>query len=235
MKLRIAALLALLTVACRGDPEAPAEADSSKPRLALLTSLPLAFAEGFQLDAAPHPAMQRLEKDYQVTLVDGPEQLPPGGLLLAVQPQALTAERLVQLDAWVRTGGRILLLADPKLVWESSLSVGDKRRPPFSYPDTGLLAHWGLTLQGPDPDGPAERTLEGATILTAAPGALSAGPASSCKVSPDRLVANCRIGKGRAVVVSDADFVQVDVPGGVDGPTSANLDALMASLGSLRR
>ena len=227
------ALLALLLGACRGESSSPPAPDAPRPRLALLTSLPLALGEGFRLDAPAHPAMQRLERDYQVTLVDGPEQLPPDGLLLAVQPQALTAERLVALDRWVRSGGRMLLLADPRLSWQSSLPLGDRRRPPFEFPDTGLLNHWGLTLEGPQPDGPAERTLGGKTILAASPGRLSARPGSPCTISPDRLVARCRLGKGRAVIVADADLVQVDVPGGLDGPTAANLDALAGELDAL--
>ena len=63
MTLRAAALLALLTLSCREEVPAPAPADSGKPELSLLTSLPVAFAEGFSLDAPAHPLMQRLEKD----------------------------------------------------------------------------------------------------------------------------------------------------------------------------
>ena len=59
----------------------------------------------------------------------------PGGLLLAAQPQALTAERLVALDDWVRAGGRLVLLADPSLRWESSRPLGDRFRPPYAFPD----------------------------------------------------------------------------------------------------
>ncbi|WP_205479113.1 Gldg family protein [Sphingomonas arenae] len=234
MKSLVAALVALLVLGCREEPARTPPSDTTKADLALLTSLPLALAEGFRLDAPPHPAMQRLERDYRVTLVDGPEQLAPGGLLLAIQPQALTAERLVALDQWIRSGGRLLLLADPRLSWESSLSLGDRRRPPFEFPDTGLLDHWGLTLNGPEPDGPVERTLGGTNILAASPGTLSAEQGSPCTISEDRFVARCRLGEGRAVIVADADLVQVDVPGGLDGPTDANLDALAAELKALR-
>lgn len=237
MRLRAAALLALLTVACR---EPPAAADAGNAResrlgLYLLTSLPLAFPEDFALDAPPHPAMQRLRKDFEVTLVDGPEKLPPGGLLLAAQPQALTAERLVALDEWVRAGGRILLLADPQLTWESRRPVGDRLRPPFAYPDTGLLAHWGLRLDAPDSAGPALRQLGGRNVLTGSPGSLHTSGKGRCRISADRLVARCEVGKGKAVVVADADFVQADVPGGLDGPTQHNTDALAAELRALTR
>jgi hypothetical protein len=199
-----------------------------------LTSLPLVFGEGFALDAAKHPLTARLEQDFEVRLVDGPEQLRPGGLLLAVQPQALTAERLVALDRWVREGGRMLLLADPRLTWEGTGPLGDKFRPPFTYPDTGLLGHWGLALSAGE-SGPALRRLGGGEVLTGSPGLLSAGSGRACRLSGDDLVARCALGRGQAVVVADADLVQVGVPGGLDGPTERNHNALAAELHALKR
>lgn len=229
---RTAASLLLLAAACRND-QPPAQGAPTK-RLELLTSLPLAFGEGFSLNSPRHPLMAALERDYRVTLVDGPEQLPPLGLLLAIQPQALTAERLVALDQWVRNGGRILLLADPRFAWQGSSPLGDKFRPPFNYPDTGLLRHWGLSLQL-DQDGPALRTLGGEEILTGSPGRLVAAPASGCRSSGDGLVARCTIGRGRVVVVADADLVQAGQPGGLDGPTDRNHPALTTELDRLSR
>lgn len=235
MSFRAAALIALLTTGCGERPPArdAAAHAGEKPALALLTSLPLAFPEAFELDVPAHPAMRRLERDFSVTLLDDPGRAPEGGLLLAVQPQALTAERLAELDAWVRRGGRILLLADPQLSWESQRPLGDRLRPPFAFPDTGLLAHWGLRLDAPDDDGPAMRQLGGVEVLTASPGSLHADQGGACQVSADRLVARCAVGKGRAVIVADADLIQAGVPGGLDGPTGNNLDALAAELSSL--
>ena len=74
-------------------------------------------------------------------------RLRPSGrarLLLMAHPLAQPAEALVDLDHWVRDGGRVLLLADPMLEWPSKRPLGDKLRPPPSFADTGLLAHWGL-------------------------------------------------------------------------------------------
>ena len=137
--------LALALVGCAQKGGSPPNSD--KPELALLTSLPIVFSESFGLDAPPNPLLKALEDDYAVRPVDGPEQLTPLGLLLAIQPQALTAERLVALDRWVREGGRLVLLADPQLDWESSRPLGDRFRPPYAFPDTGLLTHWGLALE----------------------------------------------------------------------------------------
>ena len=71
-------------------------------------------------------------------------------------PLAQTAENLVALDAWVRGGGRVLLLADPMLEWPSKRPLGDPLRPPPMFMDTGLLAHWGLRLDAPDERGPSD-------------------------------------------------------------------------------
>jgi hypothetical protein len=69
--------------------------------------------------------------------------------------------------------------------------------------DTGLLAHWGLRLDAPDERGPATRKLGGLDVLTVSPGQLF----GSCAISGDRLVAHCRIGKGQATIVADADLL----------------------------
>ena len=68
---------------------------------------------------------------------------------------------LVELDQWVRGGGRLLLLADPMLEWPSERPLGDRLRPPPAFADTGLLAHWGLRLERPDSAEPVERTIAG--------------------------------------------------------------------------
>ena len=128
----------------------------------------------------------------------------------------------------------MLLLADPRLDWESSLPIGDKRRPPFSFPDTGLLEHWGLQLIDPVQPGPALRDLGGRRVVTRSPGTLRLSKGSSCRVSGDSLVARCSLGKGRAVVIADADLVQADVSGGLEEGGSENREALAAELAALR-
>ena len=186
------------------SPHAPA-APAEKPEVALLTSLPIIFSEQFTLDAPANPLRQALEQEVRLVPVDGPEQLVPKQQLLAIQPQALTAERLVALDRWVRGGGRLVLLADPRLEWESSRPLGDKFRPPFEFPDTGLLAHWGLTLAAGE-EGPAPAQVGGTAVTVVSPGVFTAR-GKDCRVADGGLVATCRLGKGQAIVVADADWV----------------------------
>jgi hypothetical protein len=199
-------LLGLMLGACDGGGGAPAGA--AKPELALLTSLPIAFGESFGLDQGRNPLLGELEVLFTVTPVDGPEQLPAQGLLLAVQPQAMTAERLVALDKWVRDGGRLVLMADPVLRFESERPLGDRFRPPLRYPDTGLLAHWGLMLDdsGGDQAEAVETDLgRGVRVNAAGLGSFTRA-GGNCTLSPTRAVARCRIGSGYATLVADADI-----------------------------
>jgi hypothetical protein len=72
------------------------------------------------------------------------------------------------------------------------------------FADTGLLSHWGLTLSEE--------------------GLASSG---ACAIADQGLIARCRIGRGSATVIADADFVNVKEPG------AAGLDLLMSELDRL--
>ncbi|MEO5611944.1 MAG: hypothetical protein ABIT68_04155 [Sphingomicrobium sp.] len=224
------AVAALAYVADRKPPPPPATAVTAKPELMLLTSLPLVFAETFGLDGGGSPALAALAMHYKVTPIGIADSRTLGKrrLLLMALPRAQPAEALVELDRWVRGGGRLLLLADPMLEWPSERPLGDPLRPPPAFADTGLLIHWGLRLDAPDERGLVERRLGGLAIRAVSPGALAGG----CDISSDRLVAYCRIGRGAATIVADADFLDVDQ---TDGPTVNNLEAMLAELAALER
>lgn len=172
-------------------PRPPAD----RPALALLTSLPLIFGESFGLEGGGSPALARLEQRYHVQPIGvaSTPSLKGQELLLMAHARAQPAEALVELDQWVRDGGHVLLLTDPKLDWPSHRPLGDKLRPPPAFADTGLLAHWGLALEGP-PMGSR----------------VSAGRLASngtCQIVEDGFVARCAIGRGRATIIADADFL----------------------------
>ena len=76
--------------------------------------------------------------------------------------------------------------------------------------------------------GPRPRKLGGYDVVTVSPGRLS----GACDVSADRFVARCRIGKGAATIVADADLLHVQDLG---GSTGHNLDALLGELAQLER
>lgn len=181
-------------------PRAPAD----RPNLALVTSLPLIFGERFGLEAGGSPALARLEERYNVLPVGVADAASLEGrrMLLMAHPRAQPAEALVELDQWVRNGGQLLLLADPKLDWPSERALGDRLRPPPAFADTGLLNHWGLELAAPRMD----------SQVTA--GRLAShGP---CTIVDDGLVARCPIGGGKVTVIADADFLNADDGEGLD-------------------
>ncbi|HZC38142.1 MAG TPA: hypothetical protein VE221_05650 [Sphingomicrobium sp.] len=203
---------------------------AQRPSLLLLTSLPLVFGEHFSLQGTGSPALTALDTRYRVVPISVADaaELRKGRLLLMAHPLAQPAEDLVALDQWVRNGGRVLLFADPMLEWPSSRRLGDPLRPPPMFMDTGLLAHWGLRLDAPDVRGPKVEKLGGYEVLTVSPGSLYGG----CAISADRLVAHCRIGKGAATIVADADLLNVQDLG---RGAAHNIDGLLSELARLER
>jgi hypothetical protein len=188
---------------------------ADRPRLALLTSLPIMFGESFGLDSGGSLALTRLEQRYNVVPIGVADAASLRGLklLLMAHPRAQPAEALVELDQWVREGGRVLLLADPMLSWDSKRPLGDPLRPPLAFADTGLLAHWGVGLSA---DGTSDLPVE-----TTSPGTLTS---RRCALAYGGFIARCAIGKGQATIIADADFLNGE---------PYNLDLLMTELDRL--
>ena len=226
----IVILLIVAAVVVRSFHRASHLQQREKPVLLLLTSLPLLFNEDFSIEGGGSQALTTLETRYRVVpiSVTSETELAKGRFLLMAQPQAQTAENLVILDQWVRRGGRVLLLADPMLEWPSKRRLGDPLRPPPMFADTGLLAHWDLRLDGPERRGPRLAKLNGYDIVTSSPGSLF----GACQISDGRLVAHCRIGKGRATIVADADLLD---PKDLGADADHNLDAILSELSELGR
>lgn len=188
-----------------------------RPALMLVTSLPLIFGEEFGLEGGGSKALDAIEHRYRMLPIGITQasELGQAPLLLMAHPLAQPAEALVDLDRWIRAGGRALVLADPMLAWPSERPLGDKLRPPPAYADTGLLAHWGLTLHPPSAAGPSQHDVEGRTIRTLSAGRLTAAD-SRCAIAAEGLIARCSIGTGKATVIADADFLDVDRIDGAD-------------------
>lgn len=182
-----------------------------KPELLLLTSLPIVFPDELTLKEGGSPALAELQRHYRVTPISvaDSQSLKSHALLVMAQPLAQPGQALVDLDDWVRGGGRVLLLADPALEWPSDRPLGDALRPPLAFADTGLLGHWGLSLDAPTSFEVRTIPVNGRQIRTAGPGTLTATN-GACTVTSGGFVARCRIGKGEAVVVADADFLESD-------------------------
>jgi hypothetical protein len=224
--------LAAISLSREGYKAPPPRPPLERPTLALLTSLPLVFGESFGLASGGSPALTQLQQRYNVVPISVADAASLKGkpLLLMAHPRAQPAEALVDLDRWVRDGGHVLLLADPRLDWPSERPLGDRLRPPLAFADTGLLKHWGLTLSGPGPDGPASVGNGDLEIMAASPGKLSS---DSCAIVGNGFVARCSIGRGSATIIADADFLNVEGEGALDGPTEHNLDLLTDELSRL--
>lgn len=242
-RLRALALLMIIAVAAaaiallarqRSASPLPERPAAERPVLKLLTALPLMFGDDFSLGDNGSPALAELEKRYRVEPIStgSARELKGARLLLMAQPSAQRPDDLVAIDRWVRAGGRVLLLADPALVWPSERPLGDPLRPPAMFADTGLLAHWGLRLDAPEAAGPRQLRIGRFDVVAGSPGTLVA-TGRACKVEKGGLVARCRIGRGQAAIIADADFLDVGRPEGLDGPTGQNLAALVGELALL--
>jgi hypothetical protein len=182
--------------------------------LMLMSALPLMWGEMGTLDPASKPAaiFALLEREFRIRPLDvlDDDALASGRLLLLAQPRALAPTELVALDDWIRAGGRALILTDPALFWPSELPLGDIRRPPSIGLLGPLLKHWGLWLEAPQERKSLVQHLEVGPntrrLALFAPGRFER-EGGSCAIRPPGLVARCRLGKGEAILLADADMM----------------------------
>lgn len=180
---------------------------AGRPRVTLLTALPLSWGEGDADDivagrSTRSATLAALERRFEIRAIDTVDVAAMGkSVLVLAQPRRLAPAELVALDSWVRAGGRALIFADPELLWPSRLPLGHPRRPPPVTLLDPLFAHWGIAL-GDSDHGERVAMAQGVRIATASAGRWHA--TRSC-ASPDPLVIDCRIGRGRAILVGDAD------------------------------
>lgn len=194
----------------------PAAASAGAPAVTMMTGLPLRWsgssdmammiAEGTQDD----PALARLAAAGPVSLVDSlvDPVPPPGGTLLLAHPRALAPQELVAIDAFVRGGGRAVVLADALSGWPARYPLGDPRNPPITSLLTPLFDHWGVTL-GAAPAG-ADTVLpvdvDGARLNLFSAGHFERLP-PRCRALAGRRVARCPVGSGEVWLVGDADLL----------------------------
>lgn len=176
-----------------------------RPPLAVMTALPLFWEEG-GMARADAPIIDVLRARFEVRAVDRPADVRAGDRLLLAQPRDPGPAGLVAIDAWVRAGGHVLVLADPRLAWPSRLPMGDRRRAPSITALGPLLTHWGVVLETTD-DGEARRFLrDGRLVTTLAAGRLRA-TVPGCRAMEEGLVMRCTVGRGEAVMVADVDLL----------------------------
>lgn len=194
----------------------PAVAPTNAPAVTMLTGLPLRWSSGGGIAAmiaegtSDDPALARLEAVGPVSLVDSVvDHVPsPGGTLLIAHPRALAPQEMVAIDAFVRGGGRAVVLADALSGWPARHPLGDPRNPPVTSLLTPLLDHWGVTL-GAAPAGEGRALpvdVGGARLHLFSAGRFDHLP-PQCRAVAGERVALCRIGMGEAWLVGDADLL----------------------------
>jgi hypothetical protein len=223
--------------ACLGVLFAPPLTAKEPQPVHIMTSLPLFWAEGSVGDilvgtSKPPPLIDALRSRYKVKPVDflDPEQLSATQTLILAQPLALRPEELVALDDWVQKGGRVMIFADPHLAWPSILPLGDPRRPPQRSLLSPLFSHWGISLGENGEASPGHNAqLWGHEVKVQHPGKLVA-TSKQCTASGNGLALSCQIGVGRALIVADADLLNLDA---FPADKDSNLAAILAGLANL--
>ncbi|MFM6854539.1 MAG: Gldg family protein, partial [Sphingopyxis sp.] len=195
-------------------------AASPRVRVAVMTALPMDMAGAtpgavLRGDAWQSPIMAMLRAQYAVRPVDAVDAalLAQSDVILLAHPAALPPQQLVAIDAWVRAGGAAVVLADPLSHWPPVHPLGDPRNPPITSLLTPLLAHWGLVLDAPQGLVPrmTQVVVDGQRLRLFSAGQWRlTGP--QCAIVPVvpaavHTVAECRIGRGRALLVADADWL----------------------------
>lgn len=208
--------------------------------IGLFTTLPILWPEADDIRGLLHggaqlhwamPALQNLGEVRALnTLSADPPPLAGLALLVMAQPRVLSPSENVALDDWVRRGGRVLLFADPMLTSDSRFSLGDKRRPQDVALLSPILARWGLRLEFDDrqPAGQHDIAVAGGNLPVNLPGALAlAGAPRKCRILAEGIAAQCRIGRGGALIIADAALFEPAL--GSDAQRrSTLLDALIA-------
>ncbi len=195
------------------------DSESNKPPVYLMSTLPLKWGEGDVKDVAQgvsDPALfySALVERYLIKDADGLDKIEasPDGMLIMVQPRLLAPSENVALDKWVRGGGRLVLFADPALQWESRFPLGDSRRPLFTSLLSPLLDQWGVQLALPVKDDAKPSEIDGSRIETLSRGFWLQHPhverVPDCHTDRSALIAECRIGKGRVLLLADVDLLQ---------------------------
>ena len=247
MSLRPTSALAAILAAMLALPAMGQDFDFAPPPdgrqgngLAVFTTLPLAFGEARDLTAIldgtaePHWARAVIEGEWGYTPLDtlDAEDLTGRKRLLLAQPRALSGRENVALDDWVRGGGSLLMFADPLMTGHSAFGIGDRRRPQDVALLSPILARWGLELAF---DGDQDARMQfigwdGLLLPAALRGELrhrepAGGVMADCEIGAEALVARCRIGAGRVLVVADAALLDAD-PAAAE-PMEAALMGLM--------
>ncbi|MFO6445758.1 hypothetical protein ACLBKU_01315 [Erythrobacter sp. NE805] len=238
----IAAVAALALAGCdgaSGDAAATGGAGEQRPKLGLMSSLPLTWPLGAEVGAIAAGTVETpwqgkaLGQDYALVPLDtlapipglspsDPPTDPLAGLtrLAVIQPRGLSPRDNVALDDWVRAGGHLLLVLDPVLTGDYDLPLGDPRRPTEPALIPPVVKRWGFDITLPEDDSVAgnhrvDALPDGSPVPLAFPGLVSVTPAlAGACLGHGSAGATCPVGKGRVTLIADAAlFEHADIGG----------------------
>ncbi|MEP5937177.1 MAG: hypothetical protein ABJ239_02515 [Erythrobacter sp.] len=243
-------LAAFILAACSGEPSAESSDDTSgkaaaipaedREPLGLMTSLPLYWPEGADMDAMLDGGDQEmpwvrehLEQQFALSALDtlsadqqeADVETAAGPLdvferLMIVQPRGLSPADNVALDAWVAAGGRLLIALDPLLVGQYSYPLGDPRNPVLSTLIPPVIDRWGMSMSFSERQPLAMQRIqyEGGELPMVMSGELQLDSEAEavCTLEADNRIASCAVGEGRVTVVADATIFEVKDHGASD-------------------
>lgn len=196
--------------------QVPSPAPAPSSPVVMMTALPLRWSpdggmtEWIARGAPDDPALARIAAAGPTRLVDSLADSParPGERLLLAHPPALAPRELVAIDAFVRGGGRAVILADALSDWPAPHAVGDPRNPPVTSLLTPMLDHWGVTLAGVPADARLPLAVDeaGYRLRLFSAGRFDRWPAT-CRAVAAAHILHCRIGAGDVWLVGDADLL----------------------------
>lgn len=180
-------------------PVQPLRPVAERPALAVITGLPLFWAEQGQGGLQDAPIVTVLRTRFTVVPLDDPAGIAASGArrLLLAQPRAMTPAQVMAIDRWVRDGGTALVLADPLLRWPSALPLGDRRRAPAASLIGSLLGHWGFQPAGAPHAAEIRHFLPDKGLLTV----------SGVQPYGNALPARRPVGRGEVLLLGDADLI----------------------------
>ncbi|MFZ1991785.1 MAG: GldG family protein [Alphaproteobacteria bacterium] len=129
-------------------------ATPDKPKLGVITSLPLEMGPGGYMAVLqgqqpnPYVIYTQLKQNFDVQVLDKDLRVIPEGIqtLLIAHPVGLTAQTLYAIDQFALKGGRLIVLVDPYSETSAGQSMGGQQ-PPGSATVSDLkplLANWGV-------------------------------------------------------------------------------------------
>lgn len=191
----------------------------ARPHILLLSGLPLDgvgqdMSTTLRTGLSRAPMLDIMGNGAAVTRTEAvtAEQLAATDVLFLAHPRALPPEQLVLIDGWVRGGGAVLIAADGLWSSPSPYALGDPRNPPITSLLTPLLTHWGLRLDAPVGlvEQAVQTQLDGQRLTLFSPGTVvPITQPAACAFTGGRRVARCSVGVGRAIIVADADWLEL--------------------------